>query len=254
MTYTDIMDLHTHTIASSHAYNTIYEMAAAASRKGVALLGITDHGPNMPGSKHQSYFNNFKMLPRELYGVKVMFGCELDILDYNGSVDLPERILRKQDYVVASLHKNCCTPGTMAENTQAYLNVMKHPKVSIIGHPDDTAYPVDYETLVHAAKEYHVLLEVNSNSLHPRCVRSGARENYAVMLEWCKKLQAPIVINSDAHCEIDVGNHGRVHAMLEELDFPQELVANRSLDAAAAYIPFLRRLLDGELTPMEAAL
>ena len=74
------------------------------------------------------------------------------------------------------------------------------------------------------------------------------------MLEWCKKLQTPIVINSDAHCEIDVGNHGRVHALLEELDFPQELVANRSLDAAAAYIPFLRRLLDGELTPMEAAL
>lgn len=254
MTYTDIMDLHTHTIASGHAYNTIYEMAAAASRKGAVLLGITEHGPNMPGSKHQSYFNNFKMLPRELYGVKVMFGCELDILDYNGSVDLPERILLKQDYVVASLHRNCCAPGTVAENTQAYLNVMKHPKVNIIGHPDDSAYPVDYDTLVHAAKEYHVLLEVNNNSLHPRCVRSGARDNYSMMLELCKKAQVPIVIDSDAHCEVDVCNHARVHALLEELEFPQELVVNRSLDAAAEYIPFLRRLLDGELSPMEAAL
>ena len=254
MAYIDIMDLHTHTIASGHAYNTIYEMAAAASRKGLALLGITEHGPSMPGARHQSYFNNFKMLPRELYGVKVMFGCELNILDFDGNVDLPERILLKQDYAVASLHKGCCVPGTAAQNTQAYLNVMKHPKVCIIGHPDDAAFPVDYETLVRAAKENHVLLEVNNNSLHPRCVRKGVQENYRVMLELCKQLQVPIVIDSDAHCEVDVGNHGKVHAMLEELDFPQELVVNRSLDVAAEYIPFLRRLLDGELSPMEAAL
>lgn len=254
MIYTDIMDLHTHTIASGHAYNTIYEMAASASRKGVALLGITEHGPAMRGAKHQIYFNNFKMLPRELYGVKMMFGCELNILDYDGNVDLPERILNKQDYTVASLHKNCCEPGTAVQNTQAYLNVMKHPKVCIIGHPDDNAFPVDYETLVHGAKENHVLLEVNSNSLHPRCIRSGARENYMVMLELCKKLRVPIVIDSDAHCEVDICNHGRVFSLLSEMEFPPELVVNRSLDAAAEYIPFLKRLLNGEVTPMEAAL
>ena len=41
----DIMDLHTHTVASGHAYNTIYEMARSASERGLSLLGITDHGP-----------------------------------------------------------------------------------------------------------------------------------------------------------------------------------------------------------------
>ena len=46
----DILDIHTHTIASGHAYNTIYEMAQSASRKGLALLGISDHGPAMEGS------------------------------------------------------------------------------------------------------------------------------------------------------------------------------------------------------------
>ena len=40
----DIMDLHTHTIASGHAYNTILEMAQAASDQGLELLGITEHG------------------------------------------------------------------------------------------------------------------------------------------------------------------------------------------------------------------
>ena len=48
MTY--VMDMHTHTIASGHAYNTIYEMARWAASKGVALLGITDHGPRMEGT------------------------------------------------------------------------------------------------------------------------------------------------------------------------------------------------------------
>ena len=38
----DVLDIHTHTTASGHAYNTIYEMAQSASRKGLALLGISD--------------------------------------------------------------------------------------------------------------------------------------------------------------------------------------------------------------------
>lgn len=250
----DIMDLHTHSIASGHAYNTIYEMARSAADKGVTLLGLTEHGPGMRGAPDRIYFNNFKHLPRQIYGVKVMFGCELNILDYEGSIDLPERILMKQDYAVASLHKNRCPSGTATQNTDAYLNVMKHPKVCIIGHPDDDTFPTDYEGLVYGAKEHKVLLEVNCNSLHPRCPRVGGRKNYEIMLGLCKKLDVPIIIDSDAHCEVDLGRHERAHALLKELDFPEELVVNRSLDAAAEFIPFLRRMLDGELTIEEASL
>ena len=38
----DVLDIHTHTLASGHAYNTVYEMAQAARDKGLALLGISD--------------------------------------------------------------------------------------------------------------------------------------------------------------------------------------------------------------------
>ena len=41
----DFIDLHMHTIASGHAYNTLYEMVAAAVKNGVRLVGISDHGP-----------------------------------------------------------------------------------------------------------------------------------------------------------------------------------------------------------------
>ncbi len=38
-----LLDMHTHTVASGHAYNTINEMAHAAARTGLELLGITEH-------------------------------------------------------------------------------------------------------------------------------------------------------------------------------------------------------------------
>ena len=111
----DIMDLHTHTVASGHAYNTIYEMARSASERGLSLLGITDHGPAMKSGVPANYFNNFKMLPRELYGIKLMFGCELNILDYDGKIDLPQSMLEKQDFTVASIHKPLYTIGTVLQ-------------------------------------------------------------------------------------------------------------------------------------------
>lgn len=207
----DLLDMHTHTVASGHAYNTIYEMAKSAADKGLQLLGIADHGPKMPGSAQTIYFSNFKMLPREIYGVRMMFGCELNILDYEGHVDLPEHILQRQDYTVASIHGLCYEAGTVAQNTAAYINAMQNPHVQIIGHPDDRRYPVDYDTLVAAAREHHVLLEVNSNSLGPTSVRPGAREQYLKMLEYCKKYRQCVIVDSDAHCEADVGNHFRAY-------------------------------------------
>ena len=57
-----VLDVHTHTLASGHAYNTIREMAMAASEKGLELLGITEHGIAMPGTCNAFYFDNTKML------------------------------------------------------------------------------------------------------------------------------------------------------------------------------------------------
>ena len=58
----DVIDMHTHTLASGHAYNTIREMTYAAKIKGLELLGITEHAPQMPGSCHEFYFSNLSIL------------------------------------------------------------------------------------------------------------------------------------------------------------------------------------------------
>ena len=45
-----IADLHTHTLASGHAYGTIREMAQAAAERKLPILGVSEHGPGIPGT------------------------------------------------------------------------------------------------------------------------------------------------------------------------------------------------------------
>lgn len=235
----DILDIHSHTIASTHAYNTLYEMVSAAAANGMELFGSSDHGPAMPGSCHEMYFCNFKVIPRSLFGIRLIMGCELNILDYNGKLDLPERILKKMDYAIASIHDNCYRVGSREENTAAAINAMKNPWVRVIGHPDNARIPLDYDALVAAAGEYHVLLEVNDSSLAPTSPRPGARENYHTMLQLCRKKNVPIIVNSDSHCAASAGCHTHAMELLLEINFPEELVVNTSIKKLAQYLPCL---------------
>ncbi len=53
-----LLDAHTHTVASGHAYSSLQEMAKAASDMGLEVLGITEHGPSVPGTCPTLYFKN----------------------------------------------------------------------------------------------------------------------------------------------------------------------------------------------------
>lgn len=237
----DVIDLHTHTIASGHAYNTINEMVQAAAERKLEIIGITEHAPRMQGSCTNMYFVNLRVMPREKQGVTVLYGAELNIVDYDGRVDLPEHILAQMDLNIASMHVPCLKSGTRMENTRAYLNVMKNPYVNIIGHPDDGRYPVDYKALVEGAREHGVLLEINNSSLSPNSYRDNAGENYRKMLEYCKEYQAPVVLGSDAHVDLDVGNHLYAMKMLQEVDFPESLVVNANAGVLKKYVNYFKR-------------
>ena len=236
MKYKALFDLHTHTIASGHAYCTICEMAKAAADKGLELLGITEHAPAMPGTCHNFYFHNMKVVPREMYGIHLLMGAELNILDTEGHVDLEEKELKHMDITIASLHIPCMKPGTREENTEAYLNVMKNPYVTIIGHPDDGRYQVDYRALVQGAKEYGKILELNNHSLEPSCFRRDARENDLEMLKLCMEYQVPVVMDSDAHFDAAIGEFQMARGLLEEISFPEELVLNHSVEMLKKYV------------------
>lgn len=236
-----VLDTHTHTLASGHAYSTISEMAKAAADKGLELLAITEHAPMMPGSCQQIYFSNLVVVPRQMYGVELMFGTELNLLDYDGHIDLNNFILDRLDLRIASLHTPCIDPGTVEENTSAIVNAMKNPRIDIIGHPDDSTYPLDLEKVVYMAKESCTLLEVNNNSLNPRGARKDARGNILTMLSYCKKLQVPVIMNSDSHVFSDVARHDFSDSVIAEADFPEELIVNRSVKAFKAALARKRK-------------
>lgn len=234
----NIMDLHTHTLASGHAYNSMREMASAAAEKGLEVLGITEHAPAMPGTCQPFYFQNLKVVPRQMYGIRLLLGAELNIIDYEGTVDLEPRDLKCLDIAIASLHLPCIKPGTAEENTRAYLKAMENPYVTIIGHPDDGRFPVNYEAMVEGAKKWNKIIEINNNSLSPLSFRSNADENNREILKYCKEYEVPVVLSSDAHIDVRIGDFAYAVPLLEEMEFPEKLVINRSVDALE---PFLHK-------------
>lgn len=226
----DVLDVHIHTTASGHAYSTFREVIDAAKKKNLELVGIADHAPSVPGAIHDFYFVNFKVIPRDAYGIKIAMGSELNIIDYSGSTDLPAQILKKTDYAIASLHKECIMSGSVEENTSAIIGAMKNPHVVIIGHPDNPQFPVDFDAVARAAADNRVLLEVNNSSYLPVGHRIGSAENAKLMLTACKKYGAKVIMGSDAHIELDVGNHELSQKVLAANNFPEELVVNSSAE------------------------
>lgn len=237
----DVLDTHTHTLASGHAYSTIRENACAAVEKGLELLAITDHAPRLRGSCQDIYFQNLKVVDRHAYGVELLIGVELNILDEQGNIDLEPKVLKQMDIAIASLHILCIEPGSQEFNTEACINAMKNPYVNILGHPDDCRYPLDYLALVQAAKEQGVLLELNNSSLRPGGSRKNAKGLDEKMLRLCMEYQVPIVISSDAHVDTDIGRHDEALELLEEIGFPEELVVNRSVDELKKYVNRFRK-------------
>ena len=188
-----IADTHAHTLASGHAYSTIREMAAAGAEKGLQILALTEHAPEMPGTCQLYYFQNLDVVPREINGLHMLFGTELNIMDSEGNVDLPEKLCKELDIVVASMHSPCFKEEpTIEAVTKAYVETMKKPYVNIIGHPDDGRFPIDYEILVKAAKETKTLLELNNSSLRPDVRVQGALNYYKSFTDKTEKFSYEI--------------------------------------------------------------
>lgn len=226
----DVLDVHIHTTASGHAYSTFREVIDAAKKKNLELVGIADHAPSVPGAIHDFHFVNFKVIPRDAYGIKIAMGAELNIIDYSGSTDLAARMLKRLDFAIASLHRECIETGSVAENTAALIGAMRNPHVVIIGHPDNPQFPADLDAVARAAADTGVLLEVNNSSYLPGGHRIGSADNAKLMLAACKKYGTKIIMGSDAHIELDVGNHELSRQVLAENNFPEELVVNTSVD------------------------
>ncbi|MBQ3375808.1 MAG: phosphatase [Erysipelotrichaceae bacterium] len=231
-----VVDIHTHTIASGHAYGTIRENALAASEKGLVGLGVSEHAPGLPDAPHPFYFNNIPAIPRELYGVHIYYGVENNVMN-DGSLGLVPRFMRKLDYGIVGIHGTCYQDQGIEKNTDNLIKAMSDPKIFFVSHPDDGYYPLDYERVVLAAKELGVALEVNNSS-----VRGGWKknciENIHTYLELCMKYRTNIFVGSDAHDPSNIGHFDEAVALLDEVGFDEDLIINNSEEKFREFIHF----------------
>lgn len=225
------LDVHTHTVSSGHyTHDTVTDMIKYASQAGIKLLGISEHGPAIPHSCTASYFRSQSLAPSLRMGIHMLYGAEVNILDFAGSLDLPEDIMKNLDYCLAGMHLPCIKPGSLEENTAAYIHAIENPFIRIIAHPDDVKYPVDYRRLAEAAMDCHVLLEINNSSLSPDGYRGDVKENDRTILELCRKYRYPVLLSSDSHGHSNIGNFTYALALIREINFPEELIINRSAE------------------------
>ena len=228
----NLIDIHTHTIVSGHAFSTLNEMIAAAQQRGLRLYGVTEHGPGIPGTCDPLYFRNMYIVPRQYGDMRLMMGAELNILDYEGTLDITEEeCFRNFEVTIAGLHKLCYTDGNRTQNTSAFIGAIDNPKVNIISHPcDGTASDFDIEAVVLEAKRTGTLLELNNSSLNPYRGKKLAHPYFLQMLRLCKKYDHPIIISSDAHHTSQLCDHQYVEPLLKEADFPEALILNDKVE------------------------
>lgn len=217
-----LVDTHCHTVASGHAYSTVKEVAESAGQNGMKIIGITDHGPSMPGGPHIYHFGNLKIIPEYLSGVRILKGVEANIISYDGQLDMPERYLNKLELVMAGFHDICLAPGSVEENTRAAIAVMQNPIVDVLVHPGNPQFPIDIERVVDCAIKTGTLIEINNSSFGSS--RKGSEENCRHIAEQAKKKGALLTTGSDSHFCFDAGKLDKVISLFEDLGITEEMV------------------------------
>jgi putative hydrolase len=220
------LDVHTHTVMSGHAYSTLQEMVAAAQQKNLDILGITEHAPGIPGTCNPIYFRNLHVVPRQFGNLRLLLGAELNILDTKGTLDLDEYYYKMLDIRIAGIHLLCWEGGTIEENTQGMINAIRNPWTQIISHPGDGTAELLFEPIVLAAKESKTLLEINNSSLNPNRNKETALRNNLEILRLCKQYEVPVVLSSDAHISYAIADYSFIWPLLQETEFPDELIMN----------------------------
>jgi len=221
-----VADLHIHTISSGHAYSTVMENVRAAADRGLEMIAITDHGPAMPGGPHEYHFGNQRVIPDELFGVRILKGVEANIIDRDGKLDLEDYRLAQLDIVLAGLHNICSPAGSVGENTEMMINAIKNQWVDVIVHPGNPDYLIDALAVVQAAVEYDVAIEINNSSL--KMSRVGSKPYCEKIICLAKQYGAKMVVGSDSHFALAVGDFSQAQELLAKYDILPSEVLNTS--------------------------
>lgn len=163
--------MHCHSTYSD-GRNSIEEMTIAARDLGYAYIGFADHsqtaayaGGLTPADIDKQH-KEIDVVARKLDGIRILKGIESDILG-DGSLDYDEKILKRFDFVIASVHSKLKMPES--EATKRLLGAIRNPYTTILGHPTGRlllsreGYPLDIDAILDACAKHRVAVEINAN-------------------------------------------------------------------------------------------
>lgn len=217
-------DYHIHSTYSKHRHgkSSIEEIVEKALEIGLEEIAITDHGPahylfgikrNLICEAKNIVVEMRKKHPK----IKILYGVEANILDYNGTTDIDGEILKHCDIILCGFHlaaiysslsdywnfivKNKIAKNNkklykkmVEKNTQAVINVMNKNKIDILTHPGDKI-PLNIDKIAQAAEKTNTLLEINNSHGH-------LNKDEIIT---ASKHNVQFVINSDSHIKDNVG-------------------------------------------------
>jgi DNA polymerase (family 10) len=196
-------DLHCHTQASD-GRNSLEEMARAAAERGYEYIAITDHSKHLTvanGLNEERLAQQIREIDKvngRLKDIVILKSVELDILE-DGSLDLPDAILKELDLRVCSVHYKFNLPAK--KQTERILRAMDNPYFNVLAHPsgrlinEREAYDVDLERIMEAAKERGCFLEINA--------QPDRLDLNDIHCKMAKDMGVKVVISTDAHTTYD---------------------------------------------------
>jgi len=217
-------DYHIHSTYSrrNHGKSTIEEIVQRASELGLEEIAITDHGPGhwlfgMQEHKIKEAKDKVVEMRKKYPMIKILFGVEANILDYDGTTDITGELLKYCDIFLCGYHIGALFSSVgdawnftamnklgrtnekifekmKAKNTEAVVNAMNKYKINILTHPGDKI-PLDMDLVAKAAEKTGTILEINNSHSH-----LNAEE-----IKIASKYNVKFVINSDAHMKDKIG-------------------------------------------------
>jgi len=192
-------DLHCHTRATD-GQDDMVTMARMARSLGYQYLGITDHSKRLTVARGldekrlREQMEQIDRLNESMEAIVLLKAIEVDILE-DGSLDLPDTVLKELDFTVCSVHYKFNL--SKKKQTERILRAMDNPYCTIIAHPTGRLinkrdpYPIDMERIMHAAKDGGCVLEINAQP-----ERLDLNDAHCLL---AREIGVKLAISTDAH-------------------------------------------------------
>lgn len=234
-----IADMHTHTVFSKHAYSTVFENIQEAEKKGLKYIAITDHffnnGDFLDKKNETTRIAYLEMKIADREHIKVIGGEEFNIaqeIEYWDKLkDIVWRPIGLHNWFFDT--DNCTLDELYKEfeksvgRHNAFVHIERElHRIDKAKHGGnlDSEIKDFLKSICILAKKNNIFMEINEASL----VRDedGIIDRIKYWVEFAKKNNNRICLGTDAHYCKEVGDFRNVLKLLNEFEYPKELILN----------------------------